>query len=286
MMHVDSDDYYTDLNAYLLQLPDKPTLCIGKNLVNPHLGYVDAQQKGIFVKASGKQVGKLQVTVTPGIITLDNIKAYKIKDAADEAAYVYSYRLSHKVLMHMQQYAAAHHLQVHMEIVNDVMQLKMQQIFHDWVQLPDAGRMQRWSRWGMQPATDAHFADILAAAQSWSAWSAHDGSENNAWLAPWCLHNGCMIKTLKEKEHGKRMQALSITYLNKSTKMFFASEWQEEDIAMLYKDAAGLSMIGQYMMEGNLDAAYALASDLDTLVRDEIPRSIWNYLEKYAVDCE
>ena len=95
-----------------------------------------------------------------------------------------------------------------------------------------------------------------------------------------------MIKTLKVKEHGKRMQALSITYLNKSTKMFFASEWQEEDIAMLYKDAAGLCMIGQYMMEGNLDAAYALASDLDTLVRDEIPRSIWNYLEKYTVDCE
>ena len=166
MMHVDSDDYYTDLNAYLLQLPDKPTLCIGKNLVNPHLGYVDAQQKGIFVKASGKQVGKLQVTVTPGIITLDHIKAYKIKDAADGAAYVYSYRLSHKVLMHLQQYAAAHHLQVHMEIVNDVMQLKMQQIFHDWVQLPDAGRMQRWSRWGMRPEADAHFADILAAAQS------------------------------------------------------------------------------------------------------------------------
>lgn len=166
MPHVDSDDYYTDLNAYLLQLSDKPTLCLGKNLVNPHLGYVDAQQKGIYVKASGKQVGKLQVTVTPGIITLDNIKAYKINDAADDAAYVYSYRLSHKVLTHMQLYAAAHHMQVHMEIVNDVMQLKMQQIFHDWVQLPPAGHMQRWSRWGMQPATDAHFADILGAMQS------------------------------------------------------------------------------------------------------------------------
>ena len=95
-----------------------------------------------------------------------------------------------------------------------------------------------------------------------------------------------MIKTPKAKEYGKRMQDVAAKYLNKSTKMFFASEWQEEDIAMLYKDAAGLCMIGQYMMEGDFNAAYSLASDLDTLVRDEIPNAIWNYLQKYTVDCE
>jgi hypothetical protein len=95
-----------------------------------------------------------------------------------------------------------------------------------------------------------------------------------------------MIKTPKAKEYGKRMKVISMMYLNKSTKNFFGGQWQEDDIEMLYKDAAGLSMIGQYMIEGNFDAAYALASDLDTLVRDEIPNSVWNYLQKYTVEQE
>lgn len=93
-----------------------------------------------------------------------------------------------------------------------------------------------------------------------------------------------MIKTPKAKEYGKRMRVISMMYLNRSTKLFFAGQWQEDDIEMLYKDAASLSMIGQYMQEGNLDAAYALAADLDTLVRDEIPNSVWNYLQKYTID--
>jgi hypothetical protein len=29
-----------------------------------------------------------------------------------------------------------------------------------------------------------------------------------------------------------------------------------------------------------------VASSLDTAVRDEIPKSIWNYLEKYTLDQE
>ena len=95
-----------------------------------------------------------------------------------------------------------------------------------------------------------------------------------------------MIKTPKAKEYGKRMKVLSVAYLTKNTKNFFKDQWEEDDIEMLYKDAAGLSMIGQYMIEGNFDAAYSLASDLDTLVRDEIPNSVWNYLEKYTVDQE
>ena len=95
-----------------------------------------------------------------------------------------------------------------------------------------------------------------------------------------------MIKTPKAKEYGKRMRVISTMYLNRSTKLFFAGQWQEDDIEMLYEDAASLSMIGQYMIEGNLDAAYALASDLDTLVRDEIPNSVWNYLQKFTIDQE
>ena len=95
-----------------------------------------------------------------------------------------------------------------------------------------------------------------------------------------------MIKTPKAKEYGKRMKVISTMYLNKSTKMFCGGQWEEGDIEMLYKDAASLSMIGQYMLEGNFDAAYALASELDTLVRDEIPNSVWKYLQKYTVEQE
>ena len=82
------------------------------------------------------------------------------------------------------------------------------------------------------------------------------------------------------------MKVISTMYLNKSTKNFFGGQWEEDDIELLFNDAANLAMIGQYMIEGNFDAAYALASELDTLVRDEIPKSVWNYLEKFTVDQE
>jgi hypothetical protein len=95
-----------------------------------------------------------------------------------------------------------------------------------------------------------------------------------------------MIKTAKGKEYGKRMKVISMMYLNKSTKLFFKDQWQEDDIAMLYEDAASLAMIGQYLIEGNINAAYNLASELDTLVRDEIPNSVWNYLQKFTIDQE
>jgi hypothetical protein len=95
-----------------------------------------------------------------------------------------------------------------------------------------------------------------------------------------------MIKTPKAKEYGKRMKVISTMYLNKSTKMFFGGQWEESDIELLHNDAAKLAMVGQYMIEGDFDAAYGLASELDTLVRDEIPKSVWNYLEKYTVDQE
>ena len=68
--------------------------------------------------------------------------------------------------------------------------------------------------------------------------------------------------------------------------MFFGGQWEEDDIELLHNDAANLAMIGQYMIEGNFDAAYALASELDTLVRDEIPNSVWKYLQKYTIDQE
>jgi hypothetical protein len=96
-----------------------------------------------------------------------------------------------------------------------------------------------------------------------------------------------MIKTPKAKEYGKRMRDISAKYLNKNVKLFKATEEGfEDDIQMIYKDAAGLYMIGSYMLEGNFDAAMGVASSLDTAVRDEIPKSIWNYLEKYTLDQE
>jgi hypothetical protein len=93
-----------------------------------------------------------------------------------------------------------------------------------------------------------------------------------------------MIKTPKAKEYGKRMQVISVMYLHKWTKFFYKNQWVEDDIERIHKDAADLSMVGQYMIEGDFDAAYGLASDMDTAVRDEIPRSVYNYLEKFTVD--
>jgi len=95
-----------------------------------------------------------------------------------------------------------------------------------------------------------------------------------------------MIKTAKGKEYGKRMKVISMMYLNKSTKTFFGGQWEEDDVELLYNDAANLAMIGQYLIEGNINAAYNLASELDTLVRDEIPNSVWNYLQKFTIDQE
>jgi hypothetical protein len=55
---------------------------------------------------------------------------------------------------------------------------------------------------------------------------------------------------------------------------------------MIFDDARNLYLVGLYMIEGDFDAAMGLASELDTLVRDEIPNSVWNYLEKFTVDQE
>jgi hypothetical protein len=95
-----------------------------------------------------------------------------------------------------------------------------------------------------------------------------------------------MILTPKAKEYGKGMQVISHMYLNKNAKLFRGTQWEEQDVKMIFDDARNLYLIGLYMIEGNFDAAMGLASELDTLVRDEIPRSVWNYLEKFTVDQE
>jgi len=96
-----------------------------------------------------------------------------------------------------------------------------------------------------------------------------------------------MIKTSKGKEYGKRMKVISTMYLNKMTKIFKSSDSSyEDDLKMIYDDACNLQMIGAYMIEGHFYAAMGVASSLDTAVRDEIPASIWNYLEKFTIDQE
>ena len=95
-----------------------------------------------------------------------------------------------------------------------------------------------------------------------------------------------MIKTAKGKEYGKRMQVISHMYLNKNAKLFKGTQWEEQDVKMIFDDARNLYLIGLYMIEGNFDAAMAVANEVDTLVRDEIPKSVWNYLEKFTIDQE
>jgi hypothetical protein len=95
-----------------------------------------------------------------------------------------------------------------------------------------------------------------------------------------------MIKTPKAKEYGKRMQVISHMYLNKNAKLFKNTQWEEQDVKMIFDDARNLYLVGLYMIQGDFDAAMGLASELDTLVRDEIPNSVWNYLQKFTVDQE
>jgi hypothetical protein len=75
-------------------------------------------------------------------------------------------------------------------------------------------------------------------------------------------------------------------YLNKNAKLFKNTQWEEQDVKMIFDDARNLYLVGLYMIQGDFDAAMGLASELDTLVRDEIPNSVWNYLEKFTIDQE
>jgi hypothetical protein len=95
-----------------------------------------------------------------------------------------------------------------------------------------------------------------------------------------------MILTPKAKEYGKHLQVISHMYLNKNAKLFKNTQWEEQDVSMVFDDARDLYLVGLYMIQGDFDAAMGVASDMDTLVRDEIPRSVWNYLEKFTIDQE
>jgi hypothetical protein len=95
-----------------------------------------------------------------------------------------------------------------------------------------------------------------------------------------------MILTPEAKKYGKKLQEISMKYLSKSAKLFKGTQWEEQDVKMIFDDAQNLYLVGLYMIQGDFDAAMGVASELDTLVRDEIPKSVWNYLEKFTVDQE
>jgi len=95
-----------------------------------------------------------------------------------------------------------------------------------------------------------------------------------------------MILTPEAKKYGKKMQEISLKYPSKNAKLFKGTQWEEQDVKMIFDDAQNLYLIGLYMIQGDFDAAMGVASELDTLVRDEIPKSVWNYLEKFTVDQE
>ena len=83
------------------------------------------------------------------------------------------------------------------------------------------------------------------------------------------------------------MQVISHMYINRWTKRFKATEQGFEcDMKMVFDDARNLYMVGAYMIVGNFDAAMAVANEMDTLVRDEIPKSVYNYLCKFTIDQE
>lgn len=148
--------YYDDLNLFLAQHYPKPTLKIGKNLTNPDLGYVDDKQKGIYDQESGKQIGKLEVTIEDGVITLENIKAYKQHPSPgtprhqaienDEGVIEQkSYGLGERVLKHLKEYATKNNMDVQAEIVNPALKIKFDRIFKYWYPISNEGGVVRVS---------------------------------------------------------------------------------------------------------------------------------------------
>ena len=95
-----------------------------------------------------------------------------------------------------------------------------------------------------------------------------------------------MILTPEAKKYGKKMQELSYKYVTKNAKLFKDTQWEEQDVKMIFCDAANLFLAGSYMIEGDFDAAMGVVAELDTAVRDEIPKSIYNYLCKFTLDQE
>ena len=94
-----------------------------------------------------------------------------------------------------------------------------------------------------------------------------------------------MILTPEAKKYGKKMQELSVKYIKQNAKLFKATEEDyESSVQMIFDDAQSLYAIGGYMLVGNFDAAMSLASEVATAVRDEIPKSIYNYLCKFTID--
>ncbi len=142
-------DYYEDLSLFLAKHYPSPTLKIGKNLTNPDLPYVDANQRGIYDQDTGKQIGKLQVTVEDGVITLDNIKAFQSPspgprhEVEGDVVEQKSYGLAEKVLRHLKEYATKHNLDVQAEIVNPILKRKFDRIFNYWDVVSNEGDMIR-----------------------------------------------------------------------------------------------------------------------------------------------
>ena len=94
-----------------------------------------------------------------------------------------------------------------------------------------------------------------------------------------------MIKTPKAKEYGKRLQVEAMMYLNRWAKRFKASEQNfERDMNMVFTDARDLYTVGALMIEGDFHRAMKIVDKMDTLVRDEIPKSVYNYLWKFTHD--
>jgi hypothetical protein len=95
-----------------------------------------------------------------------------------------------------------------------------------------------------------------------------------------------MIRTPEAKKYGKKLQELSTKYVARNAKLFKGTEWEEQDVKLIFDDASDLFLAGQYMIEGDFDAAVGVVSGLDTVVRDEIPKTIYNYLYKFTIDQE
>jgi hypothetical protein len=118
-MVISTSDYYNQLSDHLNQFG----MSIGGNKINPDLGYVDINQKGIY--KDGKQIGKIELKIKNNILYIEHIKSYG-------KHYNENFGLVGKIYPFHHQMALVHNLIVKSNAVNEITKTAFLNNFKDF----------------------------------------------------------------------------------------------------------------------------------------------------------
>ena len=95
-----------------------------------------------------------------------------------------------------------------------------------------------------------------------------------------------MSEEITYKVFGTAMHKVALTYINEWAERIADSEDTSETVRkatrLSFFDASDLYSIGTLIKKGQVNQARNLAYSLDTIVRDEIPQNIWDFLNGRA----